>query len=89
MIQRRSGVVTMAEARRRRIITVPHTDDMDDETFIRHIEKRHAKQCKVEGYIARHAIIAWIKVYRAFHRRLHDIERPGQHDHRHDYPEDS
>lgn len=65
-------------------VEVPDAWDMDDETFIKHIELRHAVECKVEGYIARHAVSAWIRVYRVFHDRLHAIAKPGQHDHYHE-----
>lgn len=69
-------------------VVVPMAEEMDDETFIRHIEARHAKECKVEGYIHRHAVDAWIGVYRAFHERLHRIAVPGQHDHVHEWEEE-
>jgi hypothetical protein len=69
------------------VVEVPDAEDMDDETFIKHIEHRHAEECKVEGFIARHAIDAWIGPYRAFHDRLHSIAVPGQHDHEHELEE--
>lgn len=69
-------------------VQVPPADDMDDDTFLKHLEKRHASECKIEGYIARHAVDAWIGTYRAFHRRLHQIEVPGQHDHIHEEDEE-
>lgn len=70
------------------IVEVPLAEDMDDETFLRHIETRHAKEAKVEKYLHRHAIPAWIGVYRAFHERLHQIATPGQYDHDHEYWDD-
>lgn len=66
------------------VVEVPDADDMDDDTFLKHIEKRHAKECKVEGYIARRAVSAWINTYRVFHERLHRIAIPGQYDHEHE-----
>ncbi len=69
-------------------IIVPSAGEMDNETFLKHLEKRHADQCKIEGYISRHAVDAWIGVYRAFHDRLHMLEHPGQHDHEHEEEEE-
>lgn len=66
------------------IVEVPDAEDMDDETFLKHIENRHARECHVEGYISRHAIDAWIGSYRAFHDRLHSLAVPGQYDHVHE-----
>lgn len=65
-------------------VEVPLAEDMDDETFIKHIENRHAEDCKVETFISRNAVQAWIGSYRAFHERLHMIEHPGQYDHFHE-----
>lgn len=66
------------------VTSVPLAEDMDDETFIKHIEHRHAAECKVEGFISRHAVESWITTYRAFHDRLHKIATPGQYDHVHE-----
>lgn len=68
-------------------VVVPHQDDMDDETFMLHLEKRHAADTKVER-LNRHAVPQWIGAYRAFHNRLHAIGLPGQYEHDHDQPED-
>lgn len=68
---------------RSEVVEVPLAEDMDDETFLKHIEHRHAEECKVEGYITRHAVSSWIGSYRAFHQRLHEIAAPGQYDHVH------
>lgn len=66
------------------MVEVPHADDMDDETFIKHIEHRHAAECKIEETpMARRAVSAWIGSYRAFHARLHEISVPGQYAHEH------
>lgn len=66
-------------------VEVPDADDMDDETFLKHVEKRHAGQMRVEnGKVSRHAINAWIGAYRAFHEVIHDHpERYGEQDHEH------
>lgn len=63
-------------------VEVPDADDMDDETFLKHIEKRHAADMKIEAgtSISRHAVNAWIGSYRAYHERLHEIK---EHDHEH------
>lgn len=68
-------------------IEVPAAEDMDDETFIKHLEKRHADECKIEAPIRHRNGAGWIGTYRAFHDRLHKIGTPGQHDHYHDMPE--
>lgn len=65
-------------------VEVPSAESMDDETFLRHLEKRHADECQFEKLpIARRAMGAWIPNYRAFHARLHRLEVPGQYDHEH------
>ena len=67
------------------VIEVPHSDDMDDETLIKHIEHRHAQDYRVEGTsVSRNAMEAWIAVWRAYHDRLHKIATPGQYDHEHE-----
>lgn len=72
--------------KKNKVIRVPHADEMIDETFLLHIEARHAKECKVEKgtSISRHALDAWIGAYRAYHQRLHDIAVPGQYNHVHE-----
>lgn len=66
-------------------VGVPLAEDMDDETFLKHLEHRHADECKFEVTpVARRAMEAWIPTYRAFHDRLHQIETPGQYDHVHE-----
>jgi hypothetical protein len=70
--------------KKKKTVIVPLAEDMPDEDFIKHIEHRHASECKVEGYIARQAVDAWIGTYRAFHERLHKLAVPGQYDHTHD-----
>ena len=66
-------------------VVVPPAADMEDDTFLKHLEKRHADECRFEDTpVARHAVEAWLPSYRAFHERLHDISTPGQHDHEHE-----
>jgi hypothetical protein len=71
----------------RDMVEVPAAEDMDDETFIKHLEKRHADECHIEAPIKHRNGAGWIGVYRAFHDRLHQIATPGQHDHEHALPE--
>jgi hypothetical protein len=67
------------------VVCVPLAEDMDDETFIKHLELRHPKDVKMEGTsISRRAMSSWIGAYRAFHDRLHQIATPGQYDHYHE-----
>jgi hypothetical protein len=65
-------------------VIVPLEEQMDDETFMLHLENRHAKECQIENYLSRHSVPAWLGLYRAFHERLHRIAVPGQHDHVHE-----
>jgi hypothetical protein len=66
-------------------VEVPNQDEMDDDTFISHLELRHAAECKFENKkVRRMAVSAWIGPYRAFHDRLHRLATPGQYDHTHE-----
>lgn len=67
------------------MITVPSTDDMNDDTFLKHLDKRHRADTGVSGYLAKHPAKAevWISAYRAFHKRLHAITMDGTFDHEH------
>jgi hypothetical protein len=72
------------------IVTVPHAEDMDDDTFLRHLDKRHRQDTKHDGEkvlfppSTRHA---WVPLYRTWHERLHEIALPGQYDHEHLRPQ--
>lgn len=67
------------------LTSVPLAEDMDDETFLLHLEHRHADECKFEKTpVARRAMEAWIPTYRAFHETLHKQATPGQYDHVHE-----
>lgn len=74
----------MGKGKRNKVVRVPDADDMEDENFIRHLEKRHAAECKIEGYVARHNVDVWVGMYRSFHDRLHRLAIPGQYDHEHE-----
>lgn len=65
------------------MVSVPAAEDMGDEIFLKHLEKRHAKDTKVEAFIKRHNIKIWMPLYRSFHDRCHRIAVPGQYDHTH------
>lgn len=70
------------------IVEVPAADEMDDETFIKHLEHRHSDECKIERVVARHNTHVWLPMYRKFHDRLHSLATPGQYDHVHEDDED-
>lgn len=64
-----------------RLIKVPHPDDMSDEQFLQHMDKRHAR----EGFrhYTKHITPDQIELWRKYHDRLHQIAVPNQHDHEH------
>ena len=68
------------------VVSVPHPEDMDDETFLKHMDKRHRWDTKVDGesvLFPKSTWTAWCPAYRSFHERLHAIAIPGQYDHEH------
>lgn len=67
-------------------VEVPHPDDMDDETFLRHLDKRHSKDTGVEPALHKsvHAREAWVSTYRAFHEHLHKTKEYEDHEHEDD-----
>lgn len=66
-------------------VEVPTADAMDDETFLKHLEHRHARECKFETVpVARRALDAWLPTYRAFHARLHQLGPASHYDHTHE-----
>jgi hypothetical protein len=70
------------------VVVVPHADDMDDETFLKHMDKRHRQDTKVDGELVLfpNRVTSWVKLYRTYHERLHQISIPGQYDHEHEEP---
>lgn len=66
------------------VISVPSADDMDNETFLRHMDARHAHEV-LNGPLSvdPSPVDAWVSPYRAFHDNLHAIAVPGQYDHEH------
>lgn len=73
------------------VVEVPDADDMDDETFLLHLEKRHGTEVHLpvpaESAMKNRAVEAWIGSYRSFHDRLHSLAVPGQYDHEHELEE--
>ena len=70
----------------REVTIVPHPEDMDDETFLKHIDKRHRQDTKHNGQnvlFPRSTWTAWAPLYRTWHERLHAIAHPFQYDHEH------
>jgi hypothetical protein len=68
------------------VVTVPNPEDMDDETFLKHIDKRHRQDTKHNGdnvLFPKSTWTAWVPLYRSWHERLHAISLPGQYDHEH------
>jgi len=68
---------------RDKVVTVPDAIHMDDETFIKHLVKRHAAD--IDGGVAKHPHIvsAWVDPYRAYHERMHALEVGEHYDHVH------
>ena len=74
--------MTMAESEELGYVLVPDADDMDDETFLKHLDKRHP-ETGVEKSLVKsvHARSAWVPMYRAWHARQH---RNEEYEHEHD-----
>lgn len=64
--------------------TVPASDEMDNDTFLRHMDKRHSHEV-LDGPLHPHPQHddVWVGPYRANHDRLHDLASPGEYDHEH------
>jgi hypothetical protein len=60
------------------VVNVPHPDDMDRETFIKHVAARH-KDSLPEGHdLTADEMTAYVEeCWRRFHERLHRL-RPGR-----------
>lgn len=66
--------------------TVWSGDDMEDDIFLKHLAKRHAKDYLDAAALPgtpRSPVNGWMAPYREFHERVHRIAVPGQHDHDH------
>ena len=66
------------------VVEVPAAEEMDDDTFVKHLELRHRDECKIETHLSEHGRDIWLPMYRTFHDRLHRLAVPGQHDHEHE-----
>lgn len=67
------------------VVEVPHPDDMDDEIFLKHLDKRHpeithGRMLHVQPNKAK----GWINPYRAYHKRMHESPEPADYDHKHE-----
>lgn len=71
-------------------VQVPDADDMDDQTFLQHLDKRHTHETSVEQQLHKsvHAREAWVGAYRAFHERQHSIKGEEAYDHIHVWDDD-
>lgn len=71
---------------RRQPVEVPDIEDMDDDTFLKHLDKRHRGDTGVEKSLADypHRMQAWIGPYRAFHEHCHE-QNEYNHFHSEDY----
>jgi hypothetical protein len=69
------------------VVIVPDAELMDDETFLKHLDKRHADDTGVERVLHKspHIQQSWVGAYRAFHEHLHDH---GEYDHEHAWDDD-
>ena len=67
-------------------VTVPSAEDMDNLTFLKHMDARHSNEVR-NGPLATAKSDptddGWVGPYRAFHERCHDIAVPGQYNHEH------
>lgn len=66
-------------------VEVPDADDMDDETFLKHLDKRHSHEVKTEQALHEfpHIQAAWVGPYRAYHDYLHRTNPEDHYDHVH------
>ena len=67
------------------MIEVQNGDEMDNLTFLKHMDKRHS-EVVLNGPLAESRTPpydSWVGPYRAFHDNLHNIAVPGQLDHEH------
>lgn len=67
-------------------VEVPSADEMDDETFLMHLDKRHSGDTGVEPVLHKlpHIQQAWVGSYRAFHEYLHKTKEFEDHEHEDD-----
>lgn len=65
--------------------TVPSADDMSDEIFLKHMDKRHQKDLPSSWHLLKiqHFSDGWMDPLRTFHSKMHELALPGQYDHEH------
>jgi hypothetical protein len=75
----------MKRARRTTPVVVPGAIGMDDETFFKHLNARHLADLGFSSPIDLSPLYSnsLISTHRSYHRRLHEIAVPGQHNHEH------
>lgn len=71
-------------------VEVPDADDMDDEVFLKHLDKRHAHETGTERALHKfpHIASAWVGTYRAFHDYQHRVNGDEAYDHVHVWDDD-
>lgn len=71
-------------------VQVPDPDEMDDETFLKHIDKRHSHETQTEKKLHKspHIAEAWVGAYRAFHEYKHRVSGEDAYDHVHVWDDD-
>jgi hypothetical protein len=72
------------KAERKPTPVVPHPDDMTDDTFVKHFNRRHSDH--LGGLAALdldHLTPYVLGCYRSFHNQLHGILRRAELDHEH------
>lgn len=67
------------------MLRIPHTDDMTDEIFLKHMDKRHSQDLPTSWHLLKiqHISDGWMLPLRAFHSKMHELALPGQYDHEH------
>lgn len=67
-------------------VEVVHADEMDDETFLKHLDKRHSHETGTERALHEfpHIQSAWVGAYRAFHEYQHRVNPTESYDHIHE-----
>jgi hypothetical protein len=71
-------------------VAVPDADEMDDEQFLKHVDKRHGPEMGVETSLLDHPdrSQAWIGPYRAYHEYLHRTQGVDTFAHEHVWDDD-
>lgn len=64
---------------------VPGCGEMDDEIMYKHLNARHKRDLGISTEMTYSPLYAegLVGAHRAFHRRVHEVAVPQQHDHEH------